>query len=131
LARQQPRGLGVSPVFEGRYQNPDGTYTLSFGFQNRNTEEALTIPVGTNNKVEPGPLDQGRPTYFEPRRSYGVFAVTVPANFSRDARVTWTLEVKWRAVCDSGWPARRVRDGQPARSRNGPVSAGGGARKRR
>jgi hypothetical protein len=93
LARQQPRGLGVSPVFEGWYQNPDGTYTLSFGFQNRNTEEVITIPVGPNNKVEPGSLDQGQPTYFEPRRSYGVFAVTVPENFGREARVTWTLEV--------------------------------------
>ena len=92
LARQQPQGLGVSPVFEGWYQNPDGTYTLSFGFQNRNTEQVLTIPVGPNNKVEPGTLDQGQPTYFEPRRSYGVFAVTVPADFGREARVTWTLE---------------------------------------
>lgn len=92
LARQQPRGLGVSPVFEGWYQNPDGTYTLSFGFQNRNTDEIVTIPVGPNNKVEPGSFDQGQPTYFTPRRSYGVFAVTVPADFGRDARVTWTLE---------------------------------------
>lgn len=92
LARQQPRGLGVSPVFEGWYQNPDGTYTLSFGFQNRNTEEVLTIPVGPSNRVEPGSFDQGQPTYFTPRRSYGVFAVTVPADFGREARVTWTLE---------------------------------------
>jgi hypothetical protein len=92
VARQQPRGLGVSPVFEGWYQNPDGTYTLSFGFMNRNTEQVLTIPVGPGNKVEPGALDQGQPTYFEPRRSYGVFTVTVPADFGREARVTWTLE---------------------------------------
>ena len=92
VARQQPQGLGVSPVFEGWYQNPDGTFTLSFGFQNRNTQEVLSIPVGPSNKVEPGSVDQGQPTYFEPRRSYGVFAVTVPADFGRDARVTWTLE---------------------------------------
>jgi hypothetical protein len=92
IARQQPRGLGVSPVFEGWYQNPDGTYTLSFGFMNRNTDEELTIPVGPNNRVEPGELDQGQPTFFEPRRSYGVFAVTVPASFGKEGRVTWTLE---------------------------------------
>lgn len=93
LARQQPRGLGVSPTFEGWYPNPDGTFTLSFGFHNRNTEQVLDIPVGPRNFVEPGPVDQGQPTYFTTRRSYGVFAVTVPADFGPDDRVTWTLEV--------------------------------------
>jgi hypothetical protein len=92
LARQQPRGLGVSPKFEGWYQNPDGTYTLSFGYINRNTEEILTVPVGPMNMVEPGEVDQGQPTYFTPRRKYGVFAVTVPASFGPNDRVYWTLE---------------------------------------
>lgn len=98
ISRPQPQGLGVSPTFEGWYQNPDGTYTLSFGFVNRNTVEDLTIPVGPHNMVSPGPADQGQPTYFEPGRAYGVFTVTVPADFSPDARVTWTLEAngeKW------------------------------------
>ena len=88
----QPRGLGVSPTFEGWYENPDGTYTLSWGFINRNTEEALTIPAGPMNSVEPGVFDQGQPTYFPPRRQYGVFTVTVPADFGTEERVTWTLE---------------------------------------
>lgn len=92
VARQQPRGLGVSPTFEGWYRNPDGTYTLSFGYMNRNTEEILSIPVGPDNMVEPGQVDRGQPTYFTPRRSYGVFAVTVPADFGPEDRVTWTLE---------------------------------------
>lgn len=92
IARQQPRGLGVSPTFEGWYQNPDGTYTLSFGFINRNTVERLTIPVGARNMVSPGPADQGQPTYFEPGREYGVFPITVPADFGPDDRITWTLE---------------------------------------
>lgn len=92
IARQQPKGLGVSPTFEGWYQNPDGTYTLSFGFVNRNTEQVLQIPVGANNSVSPGAVDQGQPTYFEPGREYGVFAVTVPADFGPEDRVTWTLE---------------------------------------
>ena len=91
-ARQQPRGLGVSPTFEGWYPNADGTYTLSFGFFNRNTEEVVAIPVGENNFVSPGEMDQGQPTYFTPRRSYGVFTVRVPADFGRNDRVTWTLE---------------------------------------
>jgi len=98
IARQQPRGLGVSPTFEGWYQNPDGTYTLSFGYVNRNTVEVLTVPVGARNSVSPGPVDQGQPTYFTPGREYGVFAVTVPADFGPNDRVTWTLEAngeKW------------------------------------
>jgi hypothetical protein len=90
--RQQPKGLGVSPTFEGFFENPDGTFTLSFGFMNRNTEQVLNIPVGPQNFVSPGSLDQGQPTYFTPRRQYGVFTVTVPANFGSDQRVTWTLE---------------------------------------
>lgn len=92
LARQQPEGLGVSPTFEGWYPNPDGTYTLSFGYINRNTRADLAIPVGPRNNVAPGELDQGQPTYFSAGRSYGVFAVTVPADFGPDERVTWTLE---------------------------------------
>jgi len=91
-SRLQPTGLGVSPTFEGWYQNPDGTYTLSFGYFNRNTEESLTIPVGAMNNVSPGAADQGQPTYFAPNRSFGVFTVTVPADFGADERVTWTLE---------------------------------------
>lgn len=54
ISRQQPKGLGVSPTFEGWYQNPDGTYTLSFGYINRNTVEELTVPVGARNSVSPG-----------------------------------------------------------------------------
>jgi len=91
-SRLQERGLGVSPTFEGWYPNPDGTYTLSFGYFNRNTDEIVTIPVGENNHVSPGEPDQGQPTFFESRRGYGIFTVTVPADFGPDDRVTWTLE---------------------------------------
>lgn len=91
-ARLQPKGLGVSPTFEGWYENPDGTYTLSWGFMNRNTEQILTIPAGSNNSVSPGTFDQGQPTHFIPRRTYGLFTVTVPADFGTEERVTWTLE---------------------------------------
>lgn len=89
--RRQPSGLGVSPTFEGWYQNPDGTYTLSFGYFNLNREEVLVIEPGPDNHVSPGVADQRQPTVFTPSRSYGVFAVTVPADFGRDDRVTWTL----------------------------------------
>ncbi len=84
------RGQGVTGAFEGWFQNPDGTYTLLVGYFNRNTKEALDIPVGPNNRIEPGGPDYGQPTHFLPRRQWGVFTITVPKDFG-DKRFTWTL----------------------------------------
>jgi hypothetical protein len=94
LSPPKASGQGVTPAFEGWYKNPDGTYSLSFGYYNRNTEEALEIPVGPDNFVEPGAKDQGQPTHFEPRRHWGVFAVKVPANFGDKNVVTWTVKIR-------------------------------------
>jgi hypothetical protein len=87
-------GQGVTPAFEGWYKNPDGTFSISFGYYNRNTAEALEIPVGPDNFIEPGAKDQGQPTHFEPRRHWGVFAVKVPANFGDKKTVVWTIKIR-------------------------------------
>ena len=84
-------GQSVTPSFEGWYQNADGSYSLSFGYFNRNYEEVVDIPVGPNNRIEPGPADQGQPTRFQTRRHTGVFTVTVPKDFGEKKKVTWTL----------------------------------------
>src|SRR3984957_20484029 len=60
-------GQGVQPSFEGWWQNADGTFNLMFGYFNRNTKETLDVPVGPNNKIEPGNPDQGQPAHFVPR----------------------------------------------------------------
>jgi len=86
-------GQTVTPAFEGWYKNPDGTFSISFGYYNRNSEEALEIPIGPDNHVEPGNANQGQPTHFEPRRHWGVFAVKVPADFG-DKKVIWTVRVR-------------------------------------
>lgn len=86
-------GKSVTPVFEGWYRNPDSTFSISFGYFNRNSEEVLEIPIGPNNYLEPGPQNQGQPTRFEPRRHWGVFAVKVPADFA-DKKLVWTLKVR-------------------------------------
>ena len=39
LAPVSGAGETVTPVFEGWYENPDGTLSLSFGYFNRNGEE--------------------------------------------------------------------------------------------
>ncbi len=83
-------GQSVTPAFEGWYPNPDGTFSLSFGYMNRNYKEEPDIPIGPNNKIEPGPADQGQPTHFQTRRRHGMFAVIVPKDFGTK-QVTWTL----------------------------------------
>src|SRR6188474_3352880 len=59
------RGASITPAFEGWYENQDGSFSLLIGYYNRNTKEALDIPIGPNNRIEPGPPDQGQPTFFE------------------------------------------------------------------
>ncbi len=83
-------GQSVTGAFEGWYPNPDGSYSLLLGYFNRNTEETLEIPVGPNNRIEPGGPDQGQPTTFLPRRQWGVFRVVVPKDFGT-RKLTWTL----------------------------------------
>lgn len=83
-------GQGVTGAFEGWYSNPDGTSTLLFGYFNRNFKQALDIPVGPDNHVDPGGPDRGQPTHFLPRRQWGVFTVTVPKDFG-DKQITWTI----------------------------------------
>ena len=84
-------GASITPAFEGWYQNPDGSYSLLIGYYNRNTAETLDIPVGPNNKIEPGELDQGQPTHFQTGRQWGVFVIKVPKDFG-DKSVRWTIE---------------------------------------
>jgi hypothetical protein len=84
------RGGIIAPIFEGWYANPDGTYTFSFGYFNRNTDEVAQIPVGPNNFIEPAEFNGHQPTTFPPGRDMGVFAVTVPAEF-RGRDLVWTI----------------------------------------
>jgi hypothetical protein len=93
LAPIKASGQSVTPAFEGWYKNPDGTYSLSFGYYNRNSEEALEVPIGPDNFITPGERNQGQPTHFEPRRHWGVFAVKVPADFG-DKKLVWTINIR-------------------------------------
>ena len=63
-------GSNVYPAYEGWYKNDDGTYTLLVGYYNRNKKETLDIPIGPDNKIEPGGPDQGQPTHFEVGRGW-------------------------------------------------------------
>ena len=85
----------ISPVYEGWEQNPDGSFTLLFGYFNRNWEE-VDVPIGPNNKIEPGNLEQGQPTHFFPRRTRYLFSIRVPKDFGKQ-EVIWTLTVNGKS----------------------------------
>jgi hypothetical protein len=89
------RGQDVVPSYDGYLKNPDGTFTMVFGYMNRNYEEELVIPTGPDNKLEPGMPDQGQPTYFLPRRHAWVFRVKVPADWG-NKELVWTITAHGR-----------------------------------
>jgi hypothetical protein len=86
-------GQNISPAFEGWEENPDGTFSMLFGYMNRNWEEEIDVPVGPENTLAPGDADQGQPTHFLPRRNRFVFKVRVPKDFGTK-EVVWTLTTK-------------------------------------
>jgi len=90
-------GQSVTAAYEGWFKNPDGSFSMLFGYFNRNVKEELEIPIGDNNRFEPGPADQGQPTHFLPRRQWGFFTVTVPQNFGTE-KLTWTIVINGRAT---------------------------------
>lgn len=83
-------GQSIAPVYEGFWRNADGSFDLIFGYFNRRWDAEIDVPVGPDNKMEPGNLDQGQPTHFLPRRSQFLFKVRVPSNFG-NKEVVWTL----------------------------------------
>ena len=83
-------GQSVTAAFEGWFPNADGTFSILFGYYNRNFKQELDIPIGPDNHIEPGRPDQGQPTHFLTRRQWGVFTVTVPKDFGTK-KLTWTL----------------------------------------
>lgn len=102
------RGQPLIPVFEGWYPNPDGTFGLSFGYFNMNSEETFYVPIGPDNFLEPAQYNGMQPTFFMPalprsregeQRHYrheSVFTVNVPGDFTGD--LVWTLRYKGMTV---------------------------------
>ena len=86
-------GASVTPAYDGWYDNADGSHTFLIGYYNRNWTEEVEIPVGPNNKFEPGDPDRGQPTHFLPNRNFGMFSITVPKSFGATERLWWTLTI--------------------------------------
>lgn len=95
-------GEAIYPVFEGWGPHKDGTTVLLLGYYNRNRSEAVDVPVGPNNRIEPGGPDRGQPTHFEAGQQHGVFAIRVPRDFASQ-KLTWTLSVNGQTTTVSFW----------------------------
>ncbi len=84
-------GQNVSPAYEGWEVGTDGAKYFVFGYMNRNWVEEIDVPVGPENSFNIGGADQGQPTHFLPRRNRFIFRVPVPAGFTDNDELVWTL----------------------------------------
>jgi hypothetical protein len=87
------RGAGdsITGAYEGWYYNPDGSRSFLVGYYNRNSQQELDIPIGPNNRIEPGGPDMGQPTHFMPGRNWGMFTVNAPKDFKPTDSYVWTI----------------------------------------
>jgi hypothetical protein len=98
---QYNRGQDIVPSYDGWRPNPDGGFSMFFGYMNRNYEEQLDIDIGPNNNVDG--TDRGQPTHFYPRRHWFVFKVAVPKDWPVDKKVVWTLGIRGKTYTAKGW----------------------------
>jgi hypothetical protein len=92
------KGQNVAPAYEGWEVGADGAKFFVFGYMNRNWEEEVDVPVGSENGFGAGGeraaglnADQGQPTHFLPRRNRFIFRVRVPSGFTEKDELVWTL----------------------------------------
>src|SRR5262245_9877853 len=117
------RGQDVSPTFQGWKMNADGTYTLYFGYFNRNSEEEVDIPIGPDNKFDGENIDQGQPTHFYPSPRWWVFSVVVPKDWPKDKRLVWTLTNRGHMNQAKAWLEPEWEVDQGIISKNSPRDA--------
>ncbi len=94
-------GEAVYAAFEGFGPLKDGSTTLLVGYFNRN-KQAVDVPIGPDNRIEPGGPDFGQPTHFLSGRQWGMFAITVPKDFGTK-KLTWTLTANGQTTTVPFW----------------------------
>jgi hypothetical protein len=95
-------GGPIYPAFEGWGPTKDGSNVLLVGYFNRNKEQVLDIPIGPDNRIEPGGPDFGQPTHFLTGRQHGMFAIVVPKDFGT-RKLTWTITANGHTSTVSFW----------------------------
>ena len=76
----------VYPMLECVTAMADGSYSALFGYKNEN-KASVTIPVGSNNKFSPSPINRGQTSVFKPGRIVGAFRVSF-----NGSNLAWTLQ---------------------------------------
>src|SRR5260370_41844445 len=66
---------------------------MYFGYLNRNYAETPVVPVGPENKFEPGDPDRGQPTFFDRRVHRKEFSVRLLSDWGKNELV-WSLTVR-------------------------------------
>ncbi len=122
-AQMQP----VYPVYEGWTTNPDGSYTLVFGYHNENSVPVEIAP-GSENGFVPGPNDRGQPARFLPGRQRNVCRIVLDAGFA--GNLQWTLGVAGKRQSttengglDSRYPLEEIGSGYRAAREIDPTRA--------
>ena len=95
-------GQNIQPIFQGWSKNADGSFTMHFGYFNRNYLEQPHVPIGVENAIQPGGPDRGQPTYFYPGFNRSIFTVAVPSDWGTKELI-WTLTVHGRTDRAVAW----------------------------
>ena len=82
--RNQP----IYPAYDGFVKNPDGSYTISFGYFSHNAEP-VTIAPGPQNSFAPEPGDRQQPMTFKPGQQR--FQCVMVVNPDVAGKMRWTL----------------------------------------
>ena len=110
---------------------PDGSRTFLVGYLNRNFGQALDVPIGPNNRIEPGGPDLGQPTHFLPGRQLGhVHRSGAEGLQGRPDTFTWTIVANGQTHDDSAAREARLRR-QPVQRHRGQEHAAGDSRSSR
>lgn len=96
-------GASITAAYEGWFDNADGTHNFLIGYLNRNFSQAVDVPIGPSNRIEPGGPDLGQPTHFLPGRQTGVFMITMPKEFGPKERLTWSITVNGQTTSIPFW----------------------------
>ena len=96
-------GASITGAYEGWFDNPDGSHNYLIGYLNRNFNQAMDVPIGPNNRIEPNGPDFGQPSHFLPGRQTGVFMITMPKEFGPKDRITWTITANGQTTSVPFW----------------------------
>ena len=90
-----PRPRTTIPVTASLASSKVGSTTIRAPLSNSaittaTSKKKLDIPVGADNKIEPGGPDFGQPTHFYTGKAWGIQTIKVPSDFG-DKQLTWTI----------------------------------------